>query len=77
MRLGGFWLSPCYPEHAHIPVYKSVSQSLVYLQISQCSMDAVYLPQFGLYVESHPDRVVDFSLQDILASAINLTIGKN
>jgi hypothetical protein len=40
-------------------------------------MDAVYLPQFGLYVESHPDRVVDFSLQDILASAINLTIGKN
>ena len=31
--------------------------------------DPVYLAQFGFYMESHPDRVVDLSPQDLLASA--------
>lgn len=62
---------------------------LIYLRENQCpgggfickllrvaSDGAVYLPQLG-FTRGHPDRAVDFSLQDALASAINLTTGNN
>lgn len=57
---------------------ESVSRRLGFIckLLRVASDDAVYLPQLG-FTRGHPDRAVDFSLQDALASAINLTTGNN